>query len=290
MVFDMKYKEAYEYGCDILIENGIQEAKLDARLLLEFVCDTNRNDLLVHGDRDITQMQMERYVDKVAKRAQHFPLQYIIGQQEFMGLDFHVNSNVLIPRQDTECLVEEALTFAEDGMAVLDMCTGSGCILLSIMNYKNDIHGVGVDVSKEAIELASENAKQLNLDPVFYVGNMFQALHHRKDEEKRFDLIVSNPPYIKTDVIESLMEEVKNFEPYIALDGKEDGLYFYKILAEEATDYLNPGGRIYLEIGFDQGEEVSALLRNYGYSDITIARDLAGLCRVVYGRKGIHVI
>ena len=286
----MRYKEAYEQGCEILKEKGIPEAQLDARLLLEFVCNTNRNDLLVHGDRELTVTQTETYTDYIEKRKNRLPLQYIIGRQEFMGLEFMVDANVLIPRQDTECLVEEVLKFAEDGMRVLDMCTGSGCILLSIMNYKNDIQGAGVDISKEAIGLAQENAGRLGLNPSFYTGDMFQALQGMSEEEMKFDLIVSNPPYIRTNEIESLMDEVKEFEPRIALDGKEDGLHFYRILAEKSGIHLNPGGRIYLEIGFDQSEEVTALLEENGYCDITTVKDMAGLQRVVCGRKEIKII
>lgn len=284
----MRYKEAYEQGCEILTNGLVVEAQLDARLLLEAVCNTNRNDLLVHGDKELTGEQAETYADYIEKRRKHYPLQYIIGQQEFMGLSFLVDSSVLIPRQDTECLVEEILKVAEDGMKVLDMCTGSGCILLSIMNYKNNIQGTGIDISKDAIALAEKNAVRLGVNPSFYQGDMFYALQHLPEEEKKFDLIVSNPPYIRTTTIESLMDEVKEFEPRIALDGKEDGLYFYRILAEESDKYLNPGGWICLETGFDQSEEVAEFLLKNGYCDIAKVKDLAGLPRVVCGRKEIQ--
>ncbi len=271
----MTYREAYEYGKAILKGNEIDDADLDARLLLEFVCNKGYNDLLVHGDEIISEEEEALYKDDIETRSEHVPLQHITKTQEFMGLDFHVNGDVLIPRQDTESLVEEALIDIEDGMRVLDMCTGSGCILLSIMKYKNDIEGVGVDISTEALSVAAVNAQRLNLNPTFLHSDMFERV------EGKFDVIVSNPPYIKTGVISTLMEEVRDYEPIHALDGKEDGMFFYDIIAGKAGEFLYPEGKIYLEIGCDQGKEVSVLLEEYHFSDVTVVNDLAGRPRVV---------
>ena len=163
----MEYKKLYEWGLAQLQSAGIEEAALDARLLLEYVCQTDRNTLLVHGDRAVSEEEQSRYEEYIGKRERHIPLQYITGEQEFMGLSFVVNENVLIPRQDTEILTEEALRELSDGMDVLDMCTGSGCILLSLLNYTNDCHGVGVDISEKALEVAEENNRRLGKDAVF---------------------------------------------------------------------------------------------------------------------------
>lgn len=275
----MTYREAYEFGSRELETCGITEAKLDARLLLEAVCNTNRNDLLVHGDNPISGEEEGTYREWIAKRACHIPLQQITGVQEFMGLTFQVNENVLIPRQDTETLVEEAMIEVPDESSVLDLCTGSGCILLSLMKYKNGIEGLGADISKEALCVAEENNRRLGLNARFLQSDMFDKI------SGKFDAILSNPPYIRSDVIPTLMEEVKDHEPLSALDGKEDGLFFYRILTSQAAEYLQNGGILMVEIGYDQGEEVFELFRINGYKDIQIINDLAGLQRVVKGRK-----
>ena len=275
----MTYREAYEFGSRELETCGITEAKLDARLLLEAVCNTNRNDLLVHGDNPSSGEEEGTYREWIAKRASHIPLQQITGVQEFMGLTFQVNENVLIPRQDTETLVEEAMIEVSDGSSVLDLCTGSGCILLSLMKYKNGIEGLGADISKEALCVAEENNRRLGLNARFLQSDMFDKI------SGKFDAILSNPPYIRSDVIPTLMEEVKDHEPLSALDGKEDGLFFYRILTSQAAEYLQNGGILMVEIGYDQGEEVFELFRINGYKDIQIINDLAGLQRVVKGRK-----
>lgn len=273
----MEYKKLYEWGLEKLQNVGIEEAALDARLLLENVCDTDRNTLLVHGDRPVSEEEKSRYEEYIEKRESHVPLQYITGEQEFMGLSFKVNENVLIPRQDTEILTEEALRELSDGMDVLDMCTGSGCILLSLLNYTNDCHGVGVDISEKALEVAEENNRRLGKDAVFMQSNLFEKV------EGKFDMIVSNPPYIPSDVIPTLMEEVKTYEPMSALDGKEDGLYFYREIVKQAGEHLNRGGKLFFEIGCEQAEDVSKLLADAGYKEVQVVKDLAGLDRVVWG-------
>ena len=272
----MTYREAYDEGVLQLMQADIAEAKLDARLLLEFVCDTDRNTLLVHGDREVLGQEYDRYISCIKRRACHIPLQHLTGVQEFMGLSFEVNEHVLIPRQDTEILVEVVMKHLHDGMRILDVCTGSGCILLSLLRYSNDCAGVGVDISKEALSVATRNRDALGLSADFIQSDLFEKV------EEKFEIIVSNPPYIRTEVIDTLMEEVKEHEPYIALDGKEDGLFFYRKIIESAGEYLCKGGRIFFEIGYDQGQQVSELLSEAGYREIEVVKDYAGLDRVVH--------
>lgn len=275
----MNYRETYEYGRGVLAECGISEAKLEARLLLEYVCKKDRSYLLAHGEDVIPEEAFEIYKTEIAKRVSHIPLQQITGVQEFMGFEFLVNEHVLIPRQDTETLVEEAMIEIQDCSRVLDLCTGSGCILLSLMKYKNGIEGVGADISAEALQVAKENSRRLQVEAEFIQSDMFDRI------EGKFDAILCNPPYIRTDVIETLMEEVRAHEPFLALDGKEDGLHFYRILTREAGSYLQNGGALLTEIGYDQGEAVSELFRGHGYKDVQVINDLAGLTRVVKGKK-----
>ncbi len=280
----MKYRELYNQGIAILSSENLVDAKIDARLLLEYVCKTDRNALFLRGDMEVSDIDEKAYLDLIAKRVQHIPLQHLTGEQEFMGLTFKVNEHVLIPRQDTECLVEIVLKHLHDGMCVLDMCTGSGCILISLLHYSNDCQGVGVDLSKEALKVAEHNAIALGnngisdkIDASFLQSNLFENV------EGKFDIIVSNPPYIKTEVIDTLMPEVKDFEPMMALDGMEDGLYFYRKIILDAKKHLNRGGQLFFEIGYDQGVEVSDLMKQAGYVDVEVTKDLAGLDRVVYG-------
>lgn len=280
----MKYRDLYNQGVEILSSENIPDAKIDARLLLEYACKTDRNTLFLQGDMEVDIDKEKLYLDLISKRKQHIPLQHLTGEQEFMGLTFEVNEHVLIPRQDTECLVEIVLKHLHDGMQILDMCTGSGCILISLLRYSNDCVGVGADLSEKALEVAKKNAKRLGnngiadkMDIRFIQSNLFEKV------DGKFDMIVSNPPYIKTEVIDTLMPEVKDFEPMMALDGMEDGLYFYRRIILDAKKYLNRGGQLFFEIGYDQGEDVSMLMRDGGYVDVNVAKDLAGLDRVVYG-------
>ena len=275
----MTYREIYEEGKEALADAAIGEAALDARLLLEYVCHTGRNDLLVHGERQVAEEQIQSYRTLIKRRAEHIPLQYLTGEQDFMGLTFQVNEKVLIPRQDTEILVEEVLREPHDGMRFLDMCTGSGCILLSILHYSNDCQGVGVDISGEALQVARDNKERIcpDADITFLQSNLFENV------SGKYEYIVSNPPYIPSHVIEELMPEVREHEPRLALDGMEDGLCFYRKIIEESPKYLVGGGRLYFEIGCEQAEAVSALMQNAGFSEITVVKDYAGLDRVVHG-------
>ena len=278
----MTYRECYEQGCRTLQAAGIEEAALDARLLLEVVCGTDRNDLLVHGEQPVAPEAEEKYLNWIRQRAEHIPLQQLTGEQGFMGLTFSVNDHVLIPRQDTEILVEEVLKELHDGMRVLDMCTGSGCILLSLLHYSNDCEGLGVDLSAEALEVAGRNVLKVLTPEKAEHAHFLQSDLFEKVEGK-FEIIVSNPPYIASAEVEKLMPEVRDHEPRMALDGTEDGLYFYRRIIEEAGKHLVSSGMLFFEIGYDQGQAVSELMRTEGYCDVQVVQDYAGLDRVVFG-------
>ena len=273
----MTYRELFEYGKKQLEDAGIEEAALDARLLLEYICHTDRNALLVHGDSVRSNLEEQFYRMVIEKRAQRIPLQHITGQQEFMGLTFKVNEHVLIPRQDTEILVEEAMRYLSDGMRILGICTGSGCILLSLLKYSNECEGLGVDISDDALAVARENAQNLGLETEFRHSDLLEKV------EGKFDMIVSNPPYIETTVIVTLMPEVREHEPMLALDGREVGLYFYGRIVEQCTSYMTRGARLFFEIGYDQGEAVKDMMIHKGFCEVEIIKDYAGLDRVVTG-------
>ena len=278
----MTYRECYEQGCRTLQAAGIEEAALDARLLLEAVCGTDRNDLLVHGEQPVAPEAEEKYLNWIRQRAEHIPLQQLTGEQGFMGLTFSVNEHVLIPRQDTEILVEEVLKELHDRMRILDMCTGSGCILLSLLHYSNDCEGLGVDLSAEALEVAGRNVLKVLTPEKAEHAHFLQSDLFEKVEGK-FEIIVSNPPYIASAEVEKLMPEVRDHEPRMALDGTEDGLYFYRRIIEEAGKHLVSSGMLFFEIGYDQGQAVSELMRTEGYCEVQVVQDYAGLDRVVFG-------
>ena len=274
----MTYRESVEFGTKSLTDAGVPDAALDAWYLLQMVCKIERSYYYVHGEEDITQDAQKEYEIAVQKRAEHIPLQYIIGEQEFMGLRFKVNSNVLIPRQDTETLVEQVLKIVKPGMKVLDLCTGSGCVLISVLKNALELTGMGSDISKTALLVAKENAKLHEVDAEWVRSDLFDNI------TETFDVIMANPPYIPTGEILSLMPEVRDFEPENALDGGADGLDFYRKITEQVKDYLNPGGYVYMEIGYDQGEAVSELMRNAGFTEVEVIKDLARNDRVVKGK------
>lgn len=279
----MKLSELYGLFVDTLNKSGFAEAESDSRLIFEYIAGIDRVKLTLEGDRELEPGIEEKLNAALAKRLTHMPVQYITGYQNFMGLEFMVSKDVLIPRMDTETLVEEVLRLGLSNVRVLDICTGSGCILLSILKYVYGSSGVGVDISDGALGVAEANSEALGIDATFIKSDMFENIP--KDE--RFDIVVSNPPYIRSDVIGTLMSEVKDYEPLLALDGSEDGLKFYRIIADRAPEYLNNGGMLFLEIGYDQGAEVSALLSAAGFMDVEVIKDLSGLDRVVSGRIGL---
>ncbi len=274
----MNYKECYEWGKEKLEDAGIRDARLDARLLLESVCHTTTGDLLAHGDAAVSKEQEAAYADRLLRRARHIPLQHITGVQEFMGLEFLVNGKVLIPRQDTEILVEEVMRHLTDQSRILDVCTGSGCILFSLLHYSNGCTGVGVDLSPDALAVAEQNRDRLGVEGAKLIqSDLFEAV------EGKFDFIISNPPYIASGQIKELMEEVRLHEPIMALDGGEDGLVFYRKILEKGPAYLKRGGGMFLEIGYDQGEAVRELMERAGFCEVEVEQDYAGLDRVIHG-------
>lgn len=270
-------EDALKAGKLLLRENNIVDSEVDAWYLFSYYFKMNRASFFMQSSMEIRSDQYQEYLELVQKRANHIPLQYITGEQEFMGLNFHVTKDVLIPRQDTEILVDEVLKVAE-GKEVLDVCTGSGCIIISLAKLCKLAKGVGTDISEDALKVAGENAKQLQADVTFLISNMYDKI------EDKYDIIVSNPPYIPTADIMDLMEEVKTYEPRLALDGKTDGLYFYRILIHGLNQHLKPNGYVFFEIGYNQGEAVCTLLKEAGITDIRIVKDLAGLDRVICGR------
>ena len=273
----MTLREAYEFGQEQLKKAGIDDAILDAWYLLEFATGVSRAVYFLDNNKQLGKEQEKKYCDYVTRRAAHIPLQHITGTQEFMGFKFCVNEHVLVPRQDTEALVESVLENLKPGMDILDMCTGSGCILISLMRLQDGLCGTGVDVSQEALEVACENAKKHNVDIQWVHSDLFEKV------DGKYDVIVSNPPYIRTAVIEELKEEVKFHDPFLALDGKADGLYFYRRIIGESPKFLKRDGRLCFEIGHDQGDAVSKLMQEAGFRDVIVKKDLAGLDRVVFG-------
>lgn len=275
------WREALKEGEERLIGAGISEGKYDAWALMEFAFDMEKSYYFLHEDDRIEEEQSEKYRKLIAEREKRIPLQQILGSAWFMGYEFHVNDQVLIPRFDTEILVEEAGKRLKPGMQILDLCTGSGCILLSLLaEHKNlQIKGTGADISSRALAVAKENRKRLNVQADFVESDLFSEIRGS------YHMITSNPPYIATGEIEKLMPEVRDHEPHLALDGKEDGLYFYRKIVEQAPSYLEPDGWLCLEIGYDQGEALKRMMEQSGYENIQIVKDLAGLDRVVTGQK-----
>ena len=270
------------------LQAGDTDGENDAKLLLfeafhldlvHFLMDRLRP--LSESDAE-TQEKMQTYRGMIAKRASRIPLQQILGSQEFMGLEFYVNEHVLIPRQDTETLVELVLQ-EQHGREkkLLDLCTGSGCIAISLAVKGGYESVTATDLSEEALKVAERNAKAHQKEIIFRQGDLFTALP--QSEAGTFDIITSNPPYIPTAVIATLEPEVREHEPMMALDGTEDGLKFYRQIAKKAGTWLKPGGVIYLEIGYDQGEAVSGLLREAGFDKVRVVKDLPGKDRVVCG-------
>ncbi len=271
------------YGEHLLAQNGISDAETDARLLLFFAAEIDGNAYYMQMQKELPQEKKTAYDAMLRRRANRIPLQHITGEQEFMGLRFLVSEHALIPRQDTEILVEEALKRVKPGMRVLDMCTGSGCIITSIVKYAPSVCGVAADLSPHALSLARENARLNGVTVEFVQSDLFAEI------SGSFDMIVSNPPYIPTGEIAGLAPEVREREPRLALDGRADGLWFYRRILSEGAPYLKPGGDLLFEIGADQKEAVFALMRDAGCHMINGIKDLAGLDRVVTGKGRNYV-
>lgn len=271
------YQEAYRAACERLEEAGIADAKTDAWILLEYVTGLSRTLFYAESGREMADDAADRYRELLKRRAERIPVQHLTGEQSFMGLTFQVNADVLVPRQDTEILVELAEKVLRPGMDVLDMCTGSGCIAVSLAVRNRGLSVTAADVSGRALDTARKNAEDLAAEVSFVHSDMFSEI------EGSYDMIISNPPYIPTDEIEQLQAEVRLYDPFCALDGREDGLHFYRILARRSPFYLKHGGYLYLEIGYDQSEAVETLLKEEGFTEVRTQKDLAGLDRVVTG-------
>lgn len=269
----MTWKEAWKRGAQSLQKAGVEEYDLDAWYLLEHVTGITKASYYMEPEHPMHDQEEREYLELIRKRSTRIPLQHLTGVQEFMGLEFLVNEHVLIPRQDTEVLVETALDVCRKEqmgeIRLLDMCTGSGCILLSLLHElkPRTVTGVGVDLSKEALCVAEKNAEKLKINAEFLESDLFENV------KGTYDVIVSNPPYIRTSVIETLQEEVKDHDPYLALDGKEDGLYFYRRIIQQTPAYLKKKGWLLLEIGSDQGADVKKLMEQAGYTGISVKKD-----------------
>lgn len=282
----MTYRELYEEGRRILEQAGLPDAALDARFLLEEVCGTNLQTLLVFPEKKVTEEEVNQYRAFIQRRKDREPTAMILGEWDFMGLTFRLNKSTLIPEQDTEVLVETALEelkrrgLGEAPLRILDLCTGSGCILLSLLHELRNAGGLGTDLSEEALEAARENAVRLGLQEraAFRQGDLWEPVG-----DERFDLIVSNPPYVPTEVIPTLEPEVRCGEPYAALDGGEDGLVFYRRIMREAAGHLKPSGIIIVESGFDEAPQIAARMQDQKLRGIRTVKDYGGLDRVVLG-------
>ncbi|MBP5555670.1 MAG: peptide chain release factor N(5)-glutamine methyltransferase [Lachnospiraceae bacterium] len=280
----MKISELKNHIQSSLKETGIEEADSDTGIILREFANVTLSDLFSDPDRELdASVDTGRIEEVISLRVKRIPLQHIVGKTCFMGFDFEVSPDALIPRPDTEILAEEALRDYHDGSKFLDLCTGTGCIITSLIALTNDCYGVGTDISEKALNLAGRNAdtiladKRERLD--FKQGDLYDAL----DKGEKFDVIVSNPPYIRTADIEGLMPEVKDHDPILALDGGEDGLVFYRRIIEGAKEHLVKGGDLLLEIGCDQAEDVMKIMETNGFIEIGCIKDFAGNDRVVRG-------
>ena len=290
----MKLNEALKIGRDILLKEDIDPR--EARLLLAFVLQIKIEEIL--KVQDISEEDYNKFYKIIEKRANGEPFAYLVGKKEFMKLDFEVNSNVLIPREDTEKLVQEVIEFVtqnqdllvnskgieeeqvSNNIKILDMCTGSGCIAISLAKYLKQVDVWAVDVSEEALTVAQKNAEKNEVEVSFVLSDLFEKIDENIDE--KFDVIVSNPPYIQTEVIKKLQKEVKK-EPTLALDGGESGIIFYEKIIDEAPKYLKDNGLLAFEIGYDQGEIVSKLMIDNGFENVVVKKDLGNQDRVVMG-------
>ena len=275
----MNIKELYNYGRDNLKQNGIEDYDLIAKIIIEHVCKIDKNTILVHENNEVDKERCYIYKESINQICNGKPMQYVINKQEFMGLNFYVDEDVLIPQPDTEIIVEEVIKeYKDKECLLLDLCTGSGAIGISLAKYIDKSIVFASDISEKAIQIAKLNAEKNTVwkRMKFIESNMFENI-----SEKFFDAIVSNPPYIETDVIETLSIQVKN-EPYMALDGGLDGLKFYRIIADEAWKHIKDDGKLFLEIGYNQKEMVENILKQSGkYCDIYSKKDLGDNDRIV---------
>ena len=275
----MNLKEILKYGKEELIKNNIEDASIIAKELAEYIFKITRAQMIANNDMEFSKDQTDNYINSIEKISTGIPIQYITNNQEFMNLNFYVDENVLIPQPDTETLVEEVINeYKEKKCEILDLCTGSGAIAISLAKNIYESNIVASDISMKALQIAKLNAEKnlVRKKIEFIESDMFDKIY-----KEDFDIIVSNPPYIKTKVIEELDKQVKN-EPYIALDGGADGLKFYKIIIENAYKYIKNEGKVFLEIGYDQKNELINLFKeNNHYENIYSKKDLGGNDRII---------
>lgn len=285
----MKIKDMLSNGISVLKENEIEDSALKARMILSDLLGKSKEYLMIHADDEISEGINKIFLKKIERLKNNEPLQYIINKQEFMGFEFYVDSNVLIPQPDTENLVEEVIYLTEkirkndkNQLRILDMCTGSGAIAISISKLIKNVLVYASDISKKALKIAEENSTKNQANVLFFESDLFKKI----SELYKFDIIVSNPPYIETDTIKTLSEEVKK-EPLLALDGGIDGLEFYRKIAEESKKYLNKDGYLAFEIGYNQRLDVEKILKENDYKNIYSRKDLSGNDRIVVGQVEI---
>ncbi len=274
----MTIKQAITKGMIMLKSNNVESPKLKARLLLQYVLDKPRQYIIVYDNKEIDKQQQWQYFVNIEKLTKGIPLQHITHRQEFMKMDFFVDENVLIPRPDTEILVEEVIKIAQkyNSPRILDLCTGSGAIAISLKKFEPNADITAVDISEKALEIAQKNAEKLEAKINFVKSDLFDKL-----DNKKFDIIVSNPPYIRKDEIKKLSEEVQK-EPKIALDGGEDGLDFYRIITEQAINYLKTGSFLCFEIGYNQKNDVIKIIEDkQNYKNTYCKKDLYGNDRII---------
>lgn len=269
----------------------IDTPKLDAEVLLSNLLEVDRIFFHMYPEKEVTKEIERKFWAWVEKRQKLMPVQYIVNKQEFMGLNFKVEEGVLIPRGDTEILVEKTIEiykkeFSPDNVKIMDIGTGSGAIVVSLGKYIDNSNLTAIDISTKALNIAKENAKTHKVENKirFLEGSLFDPIHE-KDEYKTYDFIISNPPYIPKKLVNTLNSGVKDYEPHLALDGGEDGLDFYKAITVGAKEYLKNGGHLLFEIGHDQGEDLTQILNNNGFKHVEVVKDLASLDRVVLGIK-----
>lgn len=281
----MKIHEALLWGAEQLQISS--SPRLDAEILLAMILDISRVQIMIHQEQELTEAQWIEFQDLIEKRSTGYPVSYMTGVKEFYGREFRVQEEILIPRPETEHLIETVLDWGKehDIQSVIDIGAGSGAIGITLGLELPDIQVYATDISKSAVYMATENAKKHHLTRyLVLLGNLADPLREM-DLKGKVDVWVSNPPYIPTEEIQELMPDVKDFEPKLALDGGEDGLDFYRALVRESLDFLRPGGLLAFEIGADQGEAVAELMRAAGFRQVTVIPDLAGLDRVVTGEK-----
>lgn len=283
----MEINKLLEFGVERLKDKEFSNPQLESRLILSKLLNVDISFLYAHGDEEISVYIAQEFKKTIDKRACGYPFQYLIKEKEFMGLDFHIEEGVLIPRPDTEVLVEYILDYIkinynDENIKILDLGSGSGAISLSIAHYAPNSYVYGVDIGDVPLKVANINKERFKLTNVeFLKGDIFEPF---MNGNYKFHIIVSNPPYIPSLDIEKLQIEVKDYEPKLALDGGEDGLDFYRRIVKQAKDFLVKDGLLIFEIGYNQGSDVRLLLENDGFFNIEILKDLQGLDRVVLGR------